>query len=182
MTEVTAWVALDDADQIQRLHVDGARLAPVGQQHRISANSWKRSRRCRRSSRDGRCKWRVALSRRARSTSITPSPGTVRTTTQSDRPRRAIALHYMTNETFFVASGEHVMKAFVEVEDGEADAGPAFSAGVSRIAEYPWNLDVGHVRKLSLPSAPVTSRRVEGAAFLAETVIESAACSRSYPN
>ena len=44
----------------------------------------------------------------------------------SDRPRRAIALHYMTNETFYVASGEHVMKAFVEVQDGEQLRGKHF--------------------------------------------------------
>lgn len=44
----------------------------------------------------------------------------------SDRPRRAIAIHYMTHETHFVASGEHVMKPFVEVEDGEVMAGEHF--------------------------------------------------------
>ena len=44
----------------------------------------------------------------------------------SDRPRRAIALHYMTNETYFVASGEHVMKTFVEVNDGEQMRGKHF--------------------------------------------------------
>ena len=36
----------------------------------------------------------------------------------SGRPRRAIALHYMTEETEYVASGDHVMKPYVEVEDG----------------------------------------------------------------
>jgi ectoine hydroxylase-related dioxygenase (phytanoyl-CoA dioxygenase family) len=44
----------------------------------------------------------------------------------SARPRRAIALHYMTDETRFVASGEHVMKPLVEVADGEVMRGEHF--------------------------------------------------------
>ena len=32
---------------------------------------------------------------------------------RSDRPRRAIAIHYMTGESRFVASGQHLMKQFV---------------------------------------------------------------------
>jgi phytanoyl-CoA hydroxylase len=44
----------------------------------------------------------------------------------SARERRAIAIHYMTDETRFVASGEHVMKPFVEVGDGEEMAGAHF--------------------------------------------------------
>ena len=44
----------------------------------------------------------------------------------SGRPRRAIALHYMTNETRYVASGDHVMKRFVEVSDGEVMTGEHF--------------------------------------------------------
>jgi ectoine hydroxylase-related dioxygenase (phytanoyl-CoA dioxygenase family) len=44
----------------------------------------------------------------------------------SGRPRRAIALHYMTQETRFVASGNHVMKPFVEVADGEMMQGEHF--------------------------------------------------------
>ncbi len=47
---------------------------------------------------------------------------------RSDRPRRAIAIHYMTGEAHYDASGDHLMKKFVEVEDGEpmAEAGPHF--------------------------------------------------------
>ena len=47
---------------------------------------------------------------------------------QSDRPRRAVALHYMTGEASFVASGNHVMKQFVNLEDGAAmtEAGEHF--------------------------------------------------------
>lgn len=45
---------------------------------------------------------------------------------KSERPRRAIAIHYMTDETRFVASGNHPMKPFVEVEDGEGMRGAHF--------------------------------------------------------
>jgi len=44
----------------------------------------------------------------------------------SGRPRRAIALHYMTQETHFVSSGQHVMKEFVTVRDGEPMQGKHF--------------------------------------------------------
>ena len=44
----------------------------------------------------------------------------------SGRPRRAIALHYMTGETRYVAAGNHVMKQFVEVADGEPLRGRHF--------------------------------------------------------
>lgn len=44
----------------------------------------------------------------------------------SGRPRRAIALHYMGDETCYVASGNHPMKQFVEVADGEKLQGKAF--------------------------------------------------------
>jgi phytanoyl-CoA hydroxylase len=44
----------------------------------------------------------------------------------SGRHRRAIALHYMTEETRYVASGDHLMKRFVEVADGEVLQGAHF--------------------------------------------------------
>jgi ectoine hydroxylase-related dioxygenase (phytanoyl-CoA dioxygenase family) len=44
----------------------------------------------------------------------------------SARPRRAIAIHFMLQNTRYVASGEHVMKPFVEVEDGEILKGEHF--------------------------------------------------------
>ena len=37
----------------------------------------------------------------------------------SARPRRAIAIHYMTGKARFVASGGHLMGDFVDLEDGE---------------------------------------------------------------
>jgi ectoine hydroxylase-related dioxygenase (phytanoyl-CoA dioxygenase family) len=44
----------------------------------------------------------------------------------SGKPRRAIAAHYMTSETRYDASGNHVMKPFVTVADGERLAGDHF--------------------------------------------------------
>lgn len=44
----------------------------------------------------------------------------------SGRPRRAVALHYMTGDTRYVASGDHVMKQFVTVQDGEKMTDAAF--------------------------------------------------------
>ena len=44
----------------------------------------------------------------------------------SGRPRRAIALHYITDRTCYDERGEHVMKPFVTVEDGEEIVGEHF--------------------------------------------------------
>jgi len=44
----------------------------------------------------------------------------------SRNPRRAIGIHYMTAETQYDASGEHIMKPFVTVQDGDKLAGKAF--------------------------------------------------------
>lgn len=45
---------------------------------------------------------------------------------RSGRPRRAIALHYMTEQTRYHAAGNHVMKPYVEVADGQVMRGRAF--------------------------------------------------------
>ena len=47
---------------------------------------------------------------------------------ESTRPRRAIAIHYMTGDARFDAGGNHVMKQFVDLADGApmAQAGPHF--------------------------------------------------------
>jgi phytanoyl-CoA hydroxylase len=46
---------------------------------------------------------------------------------RSDRPRRAIAVHYMTGETRHVASGtDHPMRRYITVADGELLTGDAF--------------------------------------------------------
>jgi ectoine hydroxylase-related dioxygenase (phytanoyl-CoA dioxygenase family) len=50
----------------------------------------------------------------------------------SGRKRRAIALHFMTNETRYVQSGDHCMKPFVEVADGEVMQGKHFPLVWSR--------------------------------------------------
>ncbi|HEV7300423.1 MAG TPA: phytanoyl-CoA dioxygenase family protein [Tepidisphaeraceae bacterium] len=44
----------------------------------------------------------------------------------SQRPRRAIALHYMTEKTRYLAGGTHLMKQFVSARDGEELTGDAF--------------------------------------------------------
>lgn len=55
---------------------------------------------------------------------------------ESTRPRRAIAIHYMTGDAVFDAGGNHIMKQFVDLPDGApmADAGPHFPT-VSRGGE-----------------------------------------------
>ena len=47
---------------------------------------------------------------------------------RSDRPRRAIALHFMTGDARFVKSGQHPMKKFIELDDDAPmrDAGEHF--------------------------------------------------------
>lgn len=44
----------------------------------------------------------------------------------SNRPRRAIAIHYMTEATRYDAGGNHPMKPFITVADGERLVGDAF--------------------------------------------------------
>jgi len=51
---------------------------------------------------------------------------------RSGRPRRAIALHYMTEKTRYAASGGHPMKKFVTVADGAKLEGAAFPLVWSR--------------------------------------------------
>jgi len=44
----------------------------------------------------------------------------------SGRPRRAIAFHYMTQDTVYVESGNHIMKPYITVDDGEMLQGEVF--------------------------------------------------------
>lgn len=44
----------------------------------------------------------------------------------SGRPRRAIALHYITDRTCYDERGEHVMKPFISVTDGQPISGDHF--------------------------------------------------------
>jgi phytanoyl-CoA hydroxylase len=48
------------------------------------------------------------------------------------RPRRAIAIHFMTERTTYDASGEHPMKPFITVHSGEKLQGEAFPLVYSR--------------------------------------------------
>jgi ectoine hydroxylase-related dioxygenase (phytanoyl-CoA dioxygenase family) len=50
----------------------------------------------------------------------------------SGRPRRAIAFHYMTGDTRYVASGGHPMKPYVTVGDGEILKGDVFPTVYAR--------------------------------------------------
>jgi ectoine hydroxylase-related dioxygenase (phytanoyl-CoA dioxygenase family) len=53
----------------------------------------------------------------------------------SPRPRRAIALHYMTDQTRYVEGGNHVMKQFVTVKDGDVMTGEQFPEVYERRGE-----------------------------------------------
>ena len=125
MTEVSAWVALDDVDesngcmsmvpgshlwgnQIEFLHTLPSfdAMPPSLDGHQITVEK--------RPVRKGEVHYHHAL----------VWHGSHENT--SGRPRRAIAFHYMTQETRYVASGEHPMKPFVEVADGEVLQGEHF--------------------------------------------------------
>ena len=47
-------------------------------------------------------------------------------TNHSNRPRRAIGVHFMTENCAFDASGDHIMKPFINVRDGEPLQGDVF--------------------------------------------------------
>lgn len=47
-------------------------------------------------------------------------------TNHSNRPRRAIALHFMTEKTCFDANGDHIMKVFISVPGGAPLKGDKF--------------------------------------------------------
>lgn len=125
MTEVTAWVALDDVDEengcmsmVPGSHRWGNQIAFLNtlrsfddmpstfQGHPVEV------RRC--PVRKGEVHFHHALVWHGSHAN------------NSGRPRRAIALHYMTNETRYVASGDHVMKQFVSLADGEMMQGDHF--------------------------------------------------------
>jgi ectoine hydroxylase-related dioxygenase (phytanoyl-CoA dioxygenase family) len=125
MTEVSAWVALDDVDpengcmsMVPGSHLWGNKISFLNTFKKFDDMpeefEGKRIevRPC--PVRKGEVHYHHALTWHG-------SPSNV-----SNRPRRAIALHYMTDETRFVASGQHVMKPFVEVADGEVMQGEHF--------------------------------------------------------
>ena len=125
MTEVTAWVALDDADEtngcmsmVRGSHKWGNKIEYLNQLEDIQEMPTEYEGRPLQVAscpvKKGEVHFHHALTWHGSHDN------------NSERPRRAIALHYMTNETFYVASGEHVMKEFVEVEDGQKLRGKHF--------------------------------------------------------
>lgn len=125
MTEVSAWVALDDVDEsngcmsmipgshlwgnnIDFLHSlpDYSSMPPEFDGHEVRVT------RC--PVKKGEVHFHHALTWHGSHSNT------------SDRPRRAIALHYMTGDTRYVASGQHVMKEYVTVADGDKMQGDAF--------------------------------------------------------
>jgi ectoine hydroxylase-related dioxygenase (phytanoyl-CoA dioxygenase family) len=125
MTEVTAWVALDDADESNGCmsmvpgshrwgnHIDFLRsLANYEAMPGRFETHQVKIVRC--PVKKGEVHFHHALTWHGSHANT------------SGRPRRAIALHYMTQDTCFVASGNHVMKPFVEVADGDLLQGEHF--------------------------------------------------------
>jgi ectoine hydroxylase-related dioxygenase (phytanoyl-CoA dioxygenase family) len=47
-------------------------------------------------------------------------------TNHSNRPRRAIGIHYMTENTVYDSGGDHLMKPFITVADGAPMGGERF--------------------------------------------------------
>ncbi len=125
MTEVTAWVALDDADEengcmsmVPGSHLWGDNIAFLHTLKEYTdmpdhfADHAIKVVRC--PVKKGEVHYHHALTWHGSHANT------------SGRHRRAIALHYMTQDARFVASGNHPMKPFVEVADGQAMQGKAF--------------------------------------------------------
>lgn len=125
MTEVTAWIALDDVDEDNGCmsmvpgshqwgnHIDFLRQLPNYEAMPDSYQGYMvKIVRC--PVKKGEVHFHHALTWHGSHANT------------SGRPRRAIALHYMTQETRFVVSGEHVMKPYVEVSDGQLMQGHYF--------------------------------------------------------
>jgi phytanoyl-CoA hydroxylase len=125
MTEVTAWVALDDVDvdngcmsMVPMSHLWSNQIAfltslpgydampPEYQEHTINLVPCPVKK--------GHVHYHHALTWHGSHANT------------SGRSRRAIALHYMTQDTCYAASGEHVMKPYIKVKDGEKMEGDYF--------------------------------------------------------
>jgi phytanoyl-CoA hydroxylase len=89
----------------------------------------------------------------------------------SARPRRAIALHYMSERTLFVPNGEHPMKPFVESAPGEPISGVRFPV-VWQAAERPAHesstLERSTLERSAIEREPEKSARVVEANFAHE--------------
>ena len=128
MTPVSAWIPLDDTDEkngcmwlVPGSHKWGDRIAFLRTQNHLTQRE------------EFMNLQDFSPPADAEITTVTPQPWPVKRGevsfhhsltwhgspfNHSDRPRRAIAVHYMTGESRFAVSGEHVMKQFVELEDG----------------------------------------------------------------
>jgi hypothetical protein len=125
MTEVSAWVALDDVDEengcmsmVPGSHLWGNQIAFLHTLKSFDAMPKEfqgravEARTC--PVRKGEAHYHHALTWHGSHSN------------KSGNPRRAIAIHYMLENTRYVASGEHPMKPFVEVGDGEVLVGEHF--------------------------------------------------------
>ena len=54
----------------------------------------------------------------------------------SGRPRRALAIHYMTEETRYNAAGTHLMQKFATVADGQMLEGDHFPLVWSKVKAF----------------------------------------------
>jgi len=137
MTEVSAWVALDDVD-VENGCMSMVPGSHTWGDHMAHLNTWKdyykdvpkkfKGRRVKVKScpvRKGEVHYHHALTWHGSHANT------------SGRPRRAIALHFMTGDTRFVKSGEHVMKKFVRVGNGEVMRGKHFPLVWSRPGAKP---------------------------------------------
>lgn len=126
MTEVSAWVALDDVDEengcmrmVPGSHLWGNNMDWI----RNNVPTWDAMP----SEFEGRkveikaCPVRKGEVHYHHALTWHGSPDN-----KSPRPRRALAIHFMTQDTRFVAAGNHPMKPFVEVADGEVMRGEHF--------------------------------------------------------
>ncbi len=125
MTEVTAWIALDDADEdngcmsmVPGSHLWGDNIAFLNTLESYEAMPASfaghaiRVDRC--PVKAGEVHYHHALTWHGSHANTSP------------RPRRAIAMHYMTQDTRYVASGQHIMKPYVTVQDNEILQGEYF--------------------------------------------------------
>ncbi len=125
MTEVSAWVALDDIDEsngcmsmVPGSQAWGDQMEFIGglNSYESMPDSFESNliEVVRRPVRKGEVHYHHALTWHGSHANT------------SDRSRRALAIHYMTEETRFRKSGEHLMKQFVDVEDGALMEGEHF--------------------------------------------------------
>jgi ectoine hydroxylase-related dioxygenase (phytanoyl-CoA dioxygenase family) len=125
MTEVSAWVALDDVDEANGCMwmVPGSHLWGNQVKFWMTLKNWEdlpdifeghriETRVC--PVKKGEVHYHHALTWHGSPPNTSP------------RPRRAIAIHYMTEVTRYVGNGGHIMEPFVEVQEGDMMQGKHF--------------------------------------------------------